>query len=122
MPRLGRGDQGHRRDREDHAAAGVQPTQELQEAVEVCDQLAEAVLADKGFTQTPRDIEALANSVRTDFRETSHMARSQMLGRNYVDYWDAQRYIGGATVRGCSFKAHLAAGQQDPMLNQPVGG
>ncbi|MCA9604079.1 MAG: hypothetical protein KC619_00670 [Myxococcales bacterium] len=87
----------------------------------VCDQLAEAVMADKGFTQTPRDIEALANSVRVDFRETSKMARSQMVGRNYVDYWDAQAYIAGRTVRGCSLKAHLARGQQDPMLNQRVG-
>ncbi|MGE0787251.1 MAG: hypothetical protein AB7S26_16385 [Sandaracinaceae bacterium] len=87
----------------------------------VCDQLAEAVLADKGFTQTPKDIEALANSVREDFRSTSRMARTQLLGRNYVDYADAQRYIQGGTVRGCSLKAHLARGQQDPMLNQRVG-
>lgn len=87
----------------------------------VCDQLAEAVMADVGFTQTPKDIEALANSVREDFRETTKMARSQTFGRNYVDYADAQAYIGGRTVRGCSLKAHLARGQQDPMLNQRVG-
>lgn len=88
----------------------------------VADVLAEAVLADKGFTQTPKDIEALANSVREDFREPAKMARTQTLGRNYVDYWDAMDYAAGRTVRGCSLKAHLARGQQDPLLNQPVGG
>lgn len=88
---------------------------------EVCDLLAEKVMADKGFTQTHKEIEALANSVREDFRDTKRMAHSQLVGRNYVKLHEVEAYASGRTIRGCSFDRHLEEGRQDPLLNASVG-
>ena len=72
--------------------------------------LADKVLGDRGFDKTPKDIEALANSVRKDLD-----ALSERWGRDWLSLVDLRAYING-TVRGRSLSKHLAAGQVDPLL------